>query len=141
LKLEKNRTERWKTDPTSTNSLEMIFGKVGVAVRSTHNTLHIVTNERTKMRRDLVKRKFFPVAMKLEDSANNNTERFLSPDETRRSTKFASIESTESTSHVLSDVCIHAITKNVKKHFNFIGHMSRKKTHTLPYTIFFVLFF
>jgi hypothetical protein len=52
----------------------MIFGKVGIAVRSAHNTLYMITNERTKMRRDLVKRKFLPAAVKLEDSTNDDTE-------------------------------------------------------------------
>jgi len=74
LKFQKNRSERRETNPTSTNSLEMIFGKVGIAVRSAHNTLYMITNERTKMRRDLVKRKSLPAAVKLEDSANDDTE-------------------------------------------------------------------
>ena len=55
LKFQKNSAERWETNPTSANSLEMIFGKVGIAVRSTHNTLHMLTNERAKMRRDDMK--------------------------------------------------------------------------------------
>jgi hypothetical protein len=87
----------------------MIFGKVGIAVRSAHNTLHMLANEQTKMRRDIAKRKSIPAAMKLEYSTNDDTERMLRPDESRRSTKFASIDSTEITSHILSEVCIHAI--------------------------------
>jgi hypothetical protein len=101
LKFQKNSGERWKTDPTSTNSLEMIFGKVGVAVRSTHNILDMLTNERMKMRRDDMKRNASrTAAMKLEKSANNNTESIIIPNETRRAAKFASIESSERTSHV-----------------------------------------
>jgi hypothetical protein len=104
----------------------MIFGKVGIAVRSRDNILHMIANERTKMRGDVVKRKSRLGTMKLEDTANDDTERFLSPDETRGPTKFASIETTELTSHVYLNVCIHAIRQNVKKHFNFIwSHVTR----------------
>ena len=104
LELQKNSAERRKTNPTSTNSLEMIFGKVGIAVRSTDNILHMIANERTKMRGDVVKRKSRLGTMKLEDTVNDDTERFLSPDETRGPTKFASIDSGKRTSiHNVSD--------------------------------------
>jgi hypothetical protein len=43
-KLQKNRAERRKTNPTSTDSLETVLLKV---------RLDILTNKRQKMRRDL----------------------------------------------------------------------------------------
>jgi hypothetical protein len=74
LELQKNSAERRKTNPTSTNSLEMIFGKVGIAVRSTDNRLDTVTNKSTKMRGDGMKRNTaWTRPVKLEKSANNNT--------------------------------------------------------------------
>jgi hypothetical protein len=105
LELQKNRTERRKTNPTITNSLEMIFGKVGIAVRSTHNILDMLPNERTKMRGDGIKRNAaWTTPMKLEQSANNNTESIQSPNETRRPAKIASINSSKRTSiHNVSD--------------------------------------
>jgi hypothetical protein len=52
----------------------MIFGKVGIAVRSTDNRLDTVTNKSTKMRGDGMKRNTaWTRPVKLEKSANNNT--------------------------------------------------------------------
>jgi hypothetical protein len=125
LKFQKNSTERRKTNPTSTNSLEMIFGKVGISVRSRDNILDMLANERTKMRGDSMKRKSLPAAVKLEKSANDNMESIQSPNETRRPTKFASIDSGKRTSiHNMYLTCKHAFREIEKKHFNFIGHMS-----------------
>ena len=105
LELQKNSAERRKTNPTSTNSLEMNFGKVGIAVRSTDNRLDTVTNKSTKMRGDGMKRNTaWTRPVKLEKTANNNTESIQRPNETRRPAKFASIDSGKRTSiHNVSD--------------------------------------
>jgi hypothetical protein len=85
-KLQKNRAERRKTNPTSTDSLEMVLLKV---------RLDILTNKRQKMRRDLnqrnpTNRRNRPV--KLEISTNNYTKSIRSPDETGTTIKSALIQ-------------------------------------------------
>jgi hypothetical protein len=114
-KLQKNRAERRKTDPTSTDSLEMILGKVGVAFRMDDDCLHILTNKRPKMRRDLnqrnpTNRRNRPV--KLEISTNNYTKSIRSPDETGTTIKSALIQFCE---HV--DAVPYKM--KMKKDFNF----------------------
>jgi hypothetical protein len=56
LELQKNSTERRETNPTSTNSLEMVFCKVRIAVIMRDNILDMLANERTKMMGDGMKR-------------------------------------------------------------------------------------
>jgi hypothetical protein len=114
-KLQKNRAERRKTDPTSTDSLEIILGKVGVAFRMDDDCLHILTNNRPKMRRDLnqrnpTNRRNRPV--KLEISTNNYTKSIRSPDETGTTIKSALIQFCE---HV--DAVPYKM--KMKKYFNF----------------------
>jgi hypothetical protein len=97
-KFGKNRVERRKTDPPSTNSLEMILGKV----RLTHERLDVVPNKRAKMRRDLnqrnpTNRRNRPV--KLEIAANNYIKSSRCPDETRTTIKSAFIFSKKVTEH------------------------------------------
>jgi hypothetical protein len=110
-KLQKNRAERRKTNPTSTDSLELILGKV----RVTNERLDVVPNKRAKMRRDLNQRnptirRNRPV--KLEISANNYTKSIRSPDETGTTIKSATIQ-----------FCEHVDTvpykMKMKKYFNF----------------------
>jgi hypothetical protein len=101
-KFQKNSAERRKTNPTSTYSLDMIFGKVGISVRVADERLDIVPNKRLKMRRDFdkrnpMKRRNRPV--KLEISPNNNIKSILSPDETGRTIKSALIFSKKLLSH------------------------------------------
>jgi len=89
-KFGKNRVERRKTDPPSTNSLEMILGKV----RLTHERLDVVPNKCPKMRSDTnqrnpLNRRNRPV--KLEIAANNYTKSSRCPDETRTTIKSALI--------------------------------------------------
>jgi hypothetical protein len=83
LKFQKNSSERRKTNPTITNSLEMVLGPIGIAVGFTHDTLDILTNKPTKMRRDQVKRKPTAGTMKLEQPTNDNTKRILIPNKPR----------------------------------------------------------
>lgn len=110
-KLQKNRAERRKTNPTSTDSLEMILGKV----RLTHERLDVVPNKHPKMRRDLdqrnpLNRRNRPV--KLEITTNNNIKSILGPDETGTTIKSALIQ-----------FCEHVETvpykMKMKKDFNF----------------------
>ena len=83
LKFQKNGSERRKTNPTITNSLEMVLSPIGIAVGFPDDTLDIVTNKPTKMRRDQVKRKPTAGTMKLEQPTNDNTKRILIPNKPR----------------------------------------------------------
>jgi hypothetical protein len=101
-KFQKNSAERRKTNPTSTYSLDMIFGKVGISIRVADERFDIVPNKRPKMRRDFdqrnpMKRRDRPV--KLEISTNNNIKSILRPDETGRTIKSALIFSKKLLSH------------------------------------------
>jgi hypothetical protein len=128
LKLQKNSAERRKTNPTRTNSLKVVVREIRIAVRRAHKRLDTITNNIAKMRSDGIKRdtaRTTPV--KLEKSANNNTESIRSPNETRRAAKFASIDSTKRTSHNLSEIRLKLpITIMLEKHFNFIVIEDRK---------------
>jgi hypothetical protein len=100
LKFQKNSTERRKTNPTRTNSLEVVLRPPGIAVGFTDNTANILTNKRAKTSSNHGKRHGAGTAtMKLEKPTNNNTKRILIPNETRRAAKPATIDSTEITSH------------------------------------------
>lgn len=106
-KFQKNSTERRKTNPTSTDSIDMIFGKVGITVRVDDERFDIVPNKRSKMRRNFdkrnpMKRRDRPV--KLEIAANNYTESILTPDETGRTIKSALIFSKKLLSHFFLNV-------------------------------------
>ena len=86
-KLQNDRAERRKTNPTSTDSLEMIFIIV--------ERLDILPNKRTNMRRELdqrhpMNRRNRPV--KLEISTNYYTKNIRGPDETGTTIKFALIQ-------------------------------------------------
>jgi len=121
LKLQKNSSERRKTNPTSTNDLEIVFSKVRIAVGITHKRLDALTNKSMKMRGDGIKRNTaWTTPVKLEKSANNNTESIQSPNETRRPTKFASIDSGKRTSIHMYLMSNHTLRPNEKKHFNFM---------------------
>jgi len=106
-KFQKNSTERRKTNPTSTDSIDMFFGKVGITVRVDDERFDIVPNKRPKMRRNFdernpMKRRDRPV--KLEIAANNYTESILTPDETGRTIKSALIFSKKLLSHFFLNV-------------------------------------
>ena len=101
-KFQKNSAERRKTNPTSTYSLDMIFGKVGISIRVADERFDIVPNKRPKMRRDFdqrnpMKRRDRPVI--LEISTNNNIKSILRPDETGTTIKSALIFSKKLLSH------------------------------------------
>ena len=85
MKFQKNSSERRKTNPTVTNPVEMVRSPVMILAvpHHTHNTLDILTNKPTKMRRNKVKRKPTTGTMKLEQPANNNTKRILIPNKPR----------------------------------------------------------
>jgi hypothetical protein len=77
----------------------VFFSPRRIGVRITHNRLDMLANKVAKMRSDNIKRNTMrTTTMKLEKSANNNAERFLGPNESRRSAKLASIDSSKRTS-------------------------------------------
>ena len=151
-KLQKNRAERRKTNPTSTDSLETIF----IIVRVTDERLDILTNKRTKMRRDLdqrnpTNRRNLPV--KLEISTKNYTKNIRGPDETGTTIKSALIQLCEHVDTVPYKMKMKKdfnffIEKMVQRASNFLERQNgagsiqffhRKKTPSIT-TIFFVCF-
>ena len=103
LKLQKNRADRRKTNPTMTNEVKMIRGPVVImAVPDTNLEFDMVTNKRAKMRGDEMKRKFAAGTMKLEEATNDNTKSIDSPYKPRFAAKTALIYSKKV---VLTHVC------------------------------------
>ncbi|NBW26071.1 MAG: hypothetical protein EBR89_11890 [Betaproteobacteria bacterium] len=93
-KFQKNRTDRRKTNPTSTNQVEMRIRPVMIRViPHTHLGLDVLTNEPTKMRGDEMKRKTTTRPMKLEETPNNNTKSINIPYKPRPATKTTTIHS------------------------------------------------
>jgi len=79
-------------NPTAANPVKMIRSPVVILViPDTQMELDIFTNERTKMGRDEMKRKFTAGTMKLEIALNDNTKSRVGPHEARLTTKPAFI--------------------------------------------------
>ena len=79
--------------------------------------------------------------VKLEKSANNNTESIWSPNETRRPTKFASIDSGKRTSHIYLKLYPYNRSE-YKKAFQFYWRKRRVTCHThkKKHRLYFVFF-
>jgi hypothetical protein len=101
LKLQKNCTDRRKTNPTSANPVKMIGSPVMImAVPYTHLEFDMLTNQRAKMRGDEMKRKLATGTMKLEIPPNDNTKGLLGPDEPRLTIKTAFVNTKKRKRHL-----------------------------------------
>lgn len=87
-------------NPTVANPVEMIRSPVVILVTpDTQMELDVLTNERTNVRGNEMKRKFTAGTMKLEIALNDNTKSRVGPDEARLTLKTAFINTKKRKRH------------------------------------------